>query len=70
MSHLKGMAKSELQNLIKAARAEISDLELEEGIGIDKEVPTTAPDISQAEEKKSGEHFADRRGRGRRCKTF
>ena len=54
LSHLKGMAKTELQNLIKAARAEISDLELEEGIGIDKEGPTTAPDISQVEEKTSG----------------
>ena len=54
MSHLKGMVKNELQNLIKAARAEISDLKLEEEIGKDKDVPTTAPDISQAEEKTSG----------------
>ena len=44
MSHLKGMGRVELLNLIKEARAEVSDRELEEGIPINKEVlPPPSP---------------------------
>ena len=54
VTHLKAMGKQEMLDLIREAKAVVSDKELEEGVQINSEVSPTARDTSQAEEKFGG----------------